>query len=133
MHYDDHCTVVAGSSVYETVKAAITTIYANYFAFFNAVKVAVETSQTKIWLTGVTPIGIKKMSGLNVARVSFHKDLADAVGLTEDDINKMLIEVNPFKTENMTKQKHWSGLISCIITFTFLTEVLCITQGLSME
>ena len=82
MHYDDHCTVVAGSSVYETVKAAITTIYANYFAFFNPVKVAVETSQTKIWLTGVTPIGIKKMSGLNVARVSFHKDLADAVGLT---------------------------------------------------
>jgi hypothetical protein len=92
-----------GDKLYESVRAEIKKAFCNYFAFFGAVKdILEELSCAKIWLTGITPIGIREMSGLNVKTVTFQRSMANAVGLTEADVSNMLDSVHnhtPFQGE----------------------------------
>ena len=43
---------------------------------------------------GITPIAINEFTGLVVAQLAFDEDLADAVGLTEGDVQIMLDQVH---------------------------------------
>mmetsp|Transcript_6783 Transcript_6783/g.18959 ORF Transcript_6783/g.18959 Transcript_6783/m.18959 type:complete len:637 (-) Transcript_6783:946-2856(-) len=86
-----------GKQLYESAEHQIKSSFQNYFSFFRAVKVLLEiVSPSKIWLTGITPIGIKEMSGLNIAVVTFKANMADAVGLTENDVKGMLYDVHKY-------------------------------------
>lgn len=77
--------------------------FGEYFAFFRAVKTSLENvDHAKIILAGITPIGIKEMSGLTVTSLTFEEDMADAVGLTENNVRDMLASVHdiePFASQ----------------------------------
>ena len=84
-----------GKQLYESAKHQIKSCFQNYFSFFRAVKVLLElVSNAKTWLTGMTPICIKEMSGLNVTSLAFKANMADAVGLAEADVKGVLDEVH---------------------------------------
>jgi hypothetical protein len=87
-----------GRNLYNSVEKKIRSTFAEYFDFFTAVKVSLEQlNHAKIFLTGITPIGIKEiMSGLPVISLTFEEDMADAVGLTEENVNGMLDNVNKY-------------------------------------
>jgi Predicted AAA-ATPase len=108
-------------TLYEHVRSEIRACYRNYFGFFRAVKTLLEgLPQSKIWLTGITPIGISEMSGLNVTRLTFNDDMADAVGLTESDVRQMLKNVrqhaqfeftdNEFECAMESLKRHFNNL-----------------------
>lgn len=82
-------------NLYENVKQKMKATFGSYFAFFRAVRASLENlPYAKIILTGITPIGIKEMTGLMVESLTFKEDMADAVGLGTDDVNKMLDDVH---------------------------------------
>lgn len=63
-----------GRILYEIVVKKIKSLFGSYFAFFRAVKVALEQLDcAKIMLTGTTPIGIKQMSGLTLVSLTFEE------------------------------------------------------------
>ena len=107
-----------GAGLYTTVQSKISKFwYPSYFRFFRAVKAAMDTGNIalKLWLTGITPIGIKEMCGLNVVHLTFKDSLANAVGLTAGDIERMLDRVDdvvPFqegereKTMNFLREQY---------------------------
>lgn len=84
-----------GRILYETVVTKIKSLFVSYFAFFRAVKVALEhIDSAKIMLTGIIPIGIKEMSDLALVSLTFEESMADAVGLTETDVRGMLENIH---------------------------------------
>lgn len=92
-----------GAGLYANVKNNIGRgCYPSYFGFFRAIKAALDHGgiPLKIWLTGILPIRIKETSGLNVVRVTFGDDMANAVGLADSDVQRMLDRVHekiPFR------------------------------------
>ena len=96
-----HLIPLHGERLYERVQQQIKLCFSEYFAFFRSVKVLLEeVSHAKIWLTGITPIGIREMGGLNIEDLTYQAHMADAVGLTEADVERMLEDVHahaPFK------------------------------------
>ena len=96
-----HLIPLHGERLYGRVQQQIKSCFSEYFAFFRSVKVLLEeVSHAKIWLTGITPIGIREMSGLNIEDLTYQAHMADAVGLTEADVDRMLDDVHthaPFK------------------------------------
>lgn len=50
--------------------------------------------KSKIWLTGITPISIREMTGLIVKDLTFTEEMNDDVGLREADVTIMLQEVH---------------------------------------
>ncbi|CAB9507009.1 unknown protein [Seminavis robusta] len=90
-----------GERLYERIQQQIKLCFSEYFAFFRSVKVLLEeVSHAKIWLTGITPIGIREMSGLNIEDLMYQAHMVDAVGLTEVDVERMLQDAYahaPFK------------------------------------
>ena len=86
-----------GAGLYANVKSKICRdYYPSYFGFFRAIKVALDQGgiPLKIWLTGILPIGIKEMSGLNVVYITFSDQMANAVGLANSDVQRMLDQVH---------------------------------------
>lgn len=71
-----------------------------------------------MFLTGIMPIGIKEMSGLAVHSLTFKQDMANAVGLTDEDVNAMLDHVHtiaPFQNEERERafqklKRHFNNL-----------------------
>eukprot|EP00980_Cylindrotheca_fusiformis_P022424 scaffold9290_cov107-Cylindrotheca_fusiformis.AAC.2 len=97
-----------GKQLYESAKHQIKSCFQNYFSFFRAVKVLLEhVSNAKVWLTGITPIRIKEMSGLNVTSLAFKANMADAVGLTEADVKGMLDQVHKHAPLKDSKQLYF--------------------------
>lgn len=96
------------AGLYANVKAKMKGCYRNYFVFFGAVKVALDrVGCGKIWLTGILPIGIKEMSGLNVKNITFDHEMANAVGLTDGHVQQMLNQVDkttPFRDDEERNQ-----------------------------
>jgi len=83
--------------LYDRVKKNIRSTFDEYFSFFRTVKVALEhLRHAKIFLTGITPVRILEMDGLAAVPVTFDEDMADAVGLKEDDVHDMLVHVNRY-------------------------------------
>ncbi|KAL3906092.1 MAG: hypothetical protein SGARI_004158, partial [Bacillariaceae sp.] len=85
-----------GAGLYANVKNNIRRDYPSYFGFFRAIKVALDQGgiPLKIWLTGILPIRIKEMCGLNVVHVTFSHKMANAVGLANSDVQHMLDQVH---------------------------------------
>ena len=123
-----------GERLYERIQQQIKPCFSEYFAFFRSVKVLLEeVSHAKIWLTGITPIGIREMSGLNIEDLTYQAHMADAVGLTEADVEHMLQDVHahaPLKRESWSWRRLRSSATS--ITFGFQRVSLCITPDLSI-
>ena len=93
-------------TLYERVKSDIQACFRSYFGFFQAVKTLLEgLDHSKIWLTGIMPIGISEMTGLHVTRLTFHEDMADAVGLTESNVRQMLESVRQHAQWEFTHQE----------------------------
>jgi hypothetical protein len=82
------------SGLYAQAKTELKTVFKHYFSFFRAVKPILRLIKSKIWLTGITPISIREMSGLLVKDLTFTKEMNDAVGLREADVKIMLQEVH---------------------------------------
>ena len=102
------------AGLYAKIKAKITKdCFPNYFGFFSAVKVALDdhaVEPLKIWLTGILPIAIKEMSGLNVVHITFSHAMANAVGLTNRDVQRMMDQVNdkvPFQDGERDRATSW--------------------------
>jgi hypothetical protein len=55
-------------SLYVQAKAELKTVFTHYFCFLRAAKPIQTSIPSKIWLTGITPISIKGMSGPNFYR-----------------------------------------------------------------
>jgi hypothetical protein len=84
-------------NLHDRVKKKIRSTFEVYFSFFRTVKVSLEhLRHAKIFLTGITPVRILEMGGLAAVSVTFDEDMADAVGLREDDVHDMLVHVNKY-------------------------------------
>ena len=100
------------AGLYASIKTRISKDYfPNYFGFFGAIKVVLDRGmRAKIWLTGILPIGIKEMSGLNLVHTTFSDKMANAVGLTNNDVQRMLDHVHekiPFQDGERDQATHW--------------------------
>eukprot|EP00978_Attheya_sp_CCMP212_P036218 scaffold162707_cov45-Attheya_sp.AAC.2 len=82
------------SGLYAQTKAELKTVFQHYFSFFRAIKPILNSIESKMWLTGITPISISEMSGLFVKDLTFNPRMNDAVGLREADVTSMLQEVH---------------------------------------
>lgn len=82
--------------LYDEAKKDLKTVFDNYFSFFRAVKPILTGTDTrvKMWLTGITPISIREMTGLIIEDMTFDPRMYDAVGLREADVRTMLEEVD---------------------------------------
>ncbi|KAL3905427.1 MAG: hypothetical protein SGILL_009681, partial [Bacillariaceae sp.] len=98
-----------GESLYDSIQQEIKLYFSDYFSFFRSVKALLaEVVHSKIWLTGITPIGIGEMSGLNIVDLTYQAHMADAVGLREADVERMLQEVHvhaPFKEGELERAR----------------------------
>jgi hypothetical protein len=84
-----------GGDTYQSANVQLKSLFPNYFGFFTAVKTFLEVVRdSKNWMMGITPIGISEVTGLVVMPLTFDEDLADAVGVRDDDVRGMLSEVH---------------------------------------
>ena len=84
----------------------------------------------KTCLMGILPIGIREMARLNVIHITFDDYMGYAVGLTNDDVERMLdmvdANISLFKTMNVAGQHFCFKSISTI--YVFLVGNHCITR-----
>ena len=67
----------------------------HYRSFFSACKVVGQKQKSnKVWVTGVLPIALDLICDFKPVTVTFSEDMLDAVGLRDDDVDKMLREVH---------------------------------------
>eukprot|EP00550_Attheya_septentrionalis_P010088 CAMPEP_0198301718 /NCGR_PEP_ID=MMETSP1449-20131203/52675_1 /TAXON_ID=420275 /ORGANISM="Attheya septentrionalis, Strain CCMP2084" /LENGTH=178 /DNA_ID=CAMNT_0044003859 /DNA_START=484 /DNA_END=1020 /DNA_ORIENTATION=- len=84
-----------GGNIYQSVKAQLKSLFPNSFRFFTVVETSLEVVRdSKNWMMGITPIGISEVTGLVVMPLTFDEDLADAVGVRDDDVCSMRSEVH---------------------------------------
>jgi hypothetical protein len=50
----------------------------------------------KVWVTGITPIGLDLLSSFSPTNLTFQESMAHAVGLRDEDITNMLAVVDGF-------------------------------------
>jgi hypothetical protein len=94
--------------------------YPEYTGFFKACKtISSILPHTKTWLTGITPLALPLLSGFIPDVLAFDPDLADVVGLRDEDVDHMLDQVHlykPFKDNNEKSnvrraiKRHYNGL-----------------------
>lgn len=95
--------------------------YANYVGFFKTCKtMAKRLPNSKVWLTGVTPIALDVLSGFNPDILTFDESVANAVGLLDADVDSMLEKVHqamPFQDDQQKAdvrnaiRVHFNGLM----------------------
>jgi hypothetical protein len=80
--------------------------YRNYIGFFDNCKVAYAQIDLKVWVTGITPIGLGILSSFSPTDLTFDMDMADAVGFLDADITRMMDAVekfNPFANDEKAR------------------------------
>ena len=89
-----------GGNIYPSVKAQLKSSSPNYLGFFAVVKTS------KVWMMGITPIVISEITGLVVMPLTFDEELADAVGLRDDDVRGMLAKfINVLPSTTVKKKE----------------------------
>jgi hypothetical protein len=71
--------------------------YRNYIGFFDSCKSAYAEIDLKVWVTGITPIGLYSLSSFKPEDFTFQSSMADAVGLLDADITRMMDAVDNYK------------------------------------
>ena len=95
-----------GGNIYPSVKAQLKSSFPNYFGFFAVVKTSLEVVRgSKVWMMGITPVVISEITGLVVMPLTFDEDLADAVGLRDDDVRGMLAKFINILPSTTVKKK----------------------------
>eukprot|EP00978_Attheya_sp_CCMP212_P024601 scaffold77535_cov60-Attheya_sp.AAC.2 len=116
-----------GGDIYQSIKAQLKSLFPNYFGFFTAVKTSLEVVRySNIWMMGITPIGISEVTGLVVMPLTFDENLADAVGVRDDDVRGMLSEVHQRAPFNEGEQERALELLK--LQF----NNLCFPEGSSL-
>jgi hypothetical protein len=91
------CTLgdVAHSDLLKSLKDS----YRNYIGFFDNCKVAYGNLEIdmKVWVTGITPIGLGILSSFSPEDLTFDSAMADAVGFLDVDITRMMDVVEKSK------------------------------------
>jgi hypothetical protein len=65
--------------------------FKNYVSLFSAAKLVVQKSVlNKVWTTGVTPVALDLLSDYTPENLTFHHSTATVVGLTSEDVDRML-------------------------------------------
>lgn len=89
----------------------------NYRAFFTSCKIIAAggfkkknqgLQQAKVWVTGVLPIALKLISDFNPEVFTFRPIFADAIGLLDEDVDRMLDAVDgyfPFRDGGQEKAR----------------------------
>jgi hypothetical protein len=105
---------------YEQIEQKMKKAYPNYTGFFKACKVmAGLLPSSKTWLTGITPIALNVLSWFNPEVLTFNENMADMVGLMDEDVDRMLDRVHAFRPfkDDEEKEKvrkalrtHYNGL-----------------------
>ena len=105
---------------YAQIERKVKQAYPNYIGFFKACKVVAGIlPKSKVWLTGITPIALNVLSGFSPEILTFDEEMADAVGLLDEDVDRMLDEVHefmPFQDDREKRRvrdaikKHYNGL-----------------------
>eukprot|EP00550_Attheya_septentrionalis_P003234 CAMPEP_0198286428 /NCGR_PEP_ID=MMETSP1449-20131203/5515_1 /TAXON_ID=420275 /ORGANISM="Attheya septentrionalis, Strain CCMP2084" /LENGTH=601 /DNA_ID=CAMNT_0043984165 /DNA_START=102 /DNA_END=1907 /DNA_ORIENTATION=+ len=105
---------------YAQIEMKLKSAYPNYIGFFKACKWLTQAlPASKVWLTGITPIALNVLSGFTPKNLMFDEDIADAIGLLDDDVDRMLDEVHefmPFQDDGEKMRvrdaikKHYNGL-----------------------
>eukprot|EP00978_Attheya_sp_CCMP212_P035257 scaffold152182_cov43-Attheya_sp.AAC.2 len=95
--------------------------YPEYTGFFKACNtISSILHKSKTWLTGITPLALPLLSGFSPDVLAFHPDLADVVGLCDEDVDRMLDQVhtyNSFKDDDEKARvraaikEHYNGLM----------------------
>ena len=125
---------------YTEIRDTMRRVFSNYFSFFRSCKATLDVHpHAKLFLTGVTPIGIREMSGLNVKVLTFDPAMADAVGLTEADVGRMINNVHdavPFKDDEERDlaferiKRHFNNL--CFVGGSSLFHTALVNECMNM-
>lgn len=80
----------------------------HYVSFFRACKtVGQALPENKVWVTGVLPIALDLISGFKPENLTFDENLLNAVGLRDQDVDKMLQLVHdalPFENHEQMQE-----------------------------
>jgi hypothetical protein len=83
--------------------------YPEYSGFFKACKtISGILHNSKTWLTGIAPLALLALpllSGFSPDVLAFHPDLADVVGLCDEDVDRMLDQVHTYKSFKYDDEK----------------------------
>jgi hypothetical protein len=88
------------------VRNALKQQYSNYVSFFDNCKSASTLNiKIKTWVTGITPVGLSLITAFKYTDLTFHESIADAAGLLDGDVSRMLDEVHRFAPFRDEEQK----------------------------
>jgi len=88
------------------VKASMVPNCPNYVDFFSACKVVGgKLPGNRVWVTGVVPIVLDIISDFNPENLTFQSEMSDALGLREEDVNRMLNCVHSAEPFNSEEEK----------------------------
>ena len=85
-----------------STKSAVAPHCPHYISFFNTCKSVGEVSGNMVWLTGVVPIALDLICEFKPKNMTFTKSMAEAVGLRDEDVDRMLEVVHsaePFDSD----------------------------------
>jgi hypothetical protein len=88
------------------VRAALKKQYSQYVSFFDNCKSAGTLDiEIKTWATGITPVGLSLITGFKYDDLTFDESMADAVGLLDEDVSRMLDAVHEYTPFQDAQQK----------------------------
>jgi hypothetical protein len=80
--------------------------FQNYVSVYSAAKLVAQKSElNKVWTTGITPVALDLLSDYTPENLTFHHSTATVVGLTSEDVDRMLNLVNERNKFTCVKEK----------------------------
>ena len=94
------------------IKEKMQGAFHHYVAFLDNIKQSNSMRvNVKAWVTGITPVGLTLISGFTYKDLTFKRTMADAVGLLESDVEKMVKEAIPNPSFDDNEQKEVFGTL----------------------
>lgn len=94
------------------IKEKMQGAFHHYVAFFDNIKQSnSKRVNVKAWVTGITPVGLTLISGFKYRDLTFRRTMADAIGLLESDVEKMVKEAIPNPSFDDSEQKEVFGTL----------------------